>query len=858
MTTLNLRQDTFAPKSKRGISRVSLLARLTVAAALCCALAVSMSDVPSAQKRGVEQPVRVTGVACGGSTISISADGSLGRAQTWQDAEGFHVVLVNGQAAFAGASCGVKTRRVGNSLELVVPVRPGATVTVEPRGQRLDLVVSGGAGRALNVENFPNESKPENHPVEQPGEARAQREQRAQPEQRGAEQRAQQSEPKHRASSAAAASDAQQSPPQNAQPPAPQSNSKSTPTQQADPQSAVQNSSQPQQGSQASNGASAPQAPAPTAPQPAANPGNAAAAQLTSSQLKPDASKPRQADSDGGVLSSLFSLTGLLVLFGVVLLVAVFFVIRRGRKRGDEGFEEVSYEKSEKVTERAAFEPKQAAESSSQPFSQFMGDRRKSNIAVPFERRKSGHGAEDAASRQQLTEDFGRNGQPEAAHEAKVAAPATAAVQFGSYRIDQEIGRLVQGKPHSVEVLSSRASDDRRAVETSLMKALRAPETDEDGRRRARMALEDYGFVARSCAQLLLGAESFERASAARSLGEMRSAHALPFLTEALYDADSVVRLECVRSLGALGLPSAIGALLDIARRHPDIPASMLAPVLTSCSVESVELNFDPQLLARTLSDENGEWFTGDVSVLAQAEECEELPEFVEDEALRVALERLESGGVETRVRAAQQLAQFHVRRAVEALSAMAQEDPEPAARSAAVTSLGLVDHESVFAPVIVALADEAREVRAAAARALSRLSFDRADAYVRVIRSADERVMRNVARACVKAGLTSQAINRLASEDRRQAFEAYSLLSLCVKAGETQPVLDTVECHRDLEVRLACINLLAPGCDAETCEQLMRIAGNGGVPERVRGAILEMVGRVSSPQPVAVEVEVE
>jgi len=36
-------------------------------------------------------------------------------------------------------------------------------------------------------------------------------------------------------------------------------------------------------------------------------------------------------------------------------------------------------------------------------------------------------------------------------------------------------------------------------------------------------------------------------------------------------------------------------------------------------------------------------------------------------------------------------------------------------------------------------LSDETREVRAAAARSLSRLSFDRADAYVRVIESGDE-----------------------------------------------------------------------------------------------------------------------
>ena len=174
------------------------------------------------------------------------------------------------------------------------------------------------------------------------------------------------------------------------------------------------------------------------------------------------------------------------------------------------------------------------------------------------------------------------------------------------------------------------------------------------------------------------------------------------------------------------------------------------------------------------------------------------------------------------------------------------------------MTSLGLINHESVFAPVIAALADEAREVRAAAARALSRLSFDRADAYVRVLESADVETLAGVAKACVKAGLAVQAINRLASEDRRQAYEAFSLLSLCAKAGETRPILDTVECHRDIEVRLACIRLLGLPDQPALGEQLLLIAGNGGVPERVRRAIVETVERARQTRPAEVEVAAE
>jgi HEAT repeat protein len=171
--------------------------------------------------------------------------------------------------------------------------------------------------------------------------------------------------------------------------------------------------------------------------------------------------------------------------------------------------------------------------------------------------------------------------------------------------------------------------------------------------------------------------------------------------------------------------------------------------------------------------------------------------------------------------------------------------------RSAAVNSLGLINHESVFASVIIALADEAREVRAAAARALSRLGFERAEAYVRVAETADAHTLRDVARACVKAGLAAQAVGRLANEDRRQAYEAFSLLSLCVGSGEVGPVLDAIGSHRDDESSLTCVQLLGDSLTPEICEHLRRLAVESGMPGRVRRSILETVERAARTQTV-------
>jgi HEAT repeat protein len=803
--------------------------RLGLVGSLGASMALMLNDhAPRAQQRYTEPSVKVTSVTASGNVVSISADGSLGRAQTWQDPEGFHVVLVNGQAAAGAGVGGVKTRRVGNSLELVVPVRRGANVTVEPRGNRLDLVVSGGQSGALNVENFP---------VEQQESAKArtraaQTREREESAPREAEESYSQQPSQHRRGQSEASQSASQqqsySPQQFAAPaqsakPAPNAAGASSPSAVSAPAAQAQTSAAP------SNDVN-PATVVLSATQPATETSAAAAA-------------PAQLESSEGgfdLLSLLTSVPALLAMLGSALAGGVVLFKRRRRDGGDS---ETTAAESSSTKRRAAVAAKrEESEPAVKSFQQSKGDRRRMSIAVPFDRRVSGRGAEDEASRRLLDPNAKGQEGGERAHEARPHTPAPA-VQFGAYRIDQEVSALVEGKPHSVEVIASRATDDRRAVETSLLKALRSQETDEDGRRRARTALEDYGFVARSCASLLLGPESFERASSARSLGEMRSSQALPFLTEALYDQDAVVRNECVQSLGALGLPSAIGALLDVARRHPELPASVLGPALTACSVESLDLTWDSPFDSRTFaSGRDGESFTNDSVALVPAESYEELPEFLDDERLASALEGAESEYAETRVGAAQQLAQFQVRRAVETLAALARRDGESAVRSAAVTSLGLINHESVFVHVIAALADEAREVRAAAARAMSRLSFDRADAYIRVIEAGDQEALSAVAQSCVKAGLAAQAISRLASEDRRQAYEAFSLLTLCAKAGEVQPILDTVECHRDIEVRMTCIRLLGLSMQPALGEQLMRIGGNGGVPERVRRAIVETV----------------
>lgn len=419
---------------------------------------------------------------------------------------------------------------------------------------------------------------------------------------------------------------------------------------------------------------------------------------------------------------------------------------------------------------------------------------------------------------------------------------------FGAYRIDQEVGKLVLGKSHRMDVMASRIPDDRRAIEASLIKALSAPDTDTHGRVRARQALEEYGFVARQCALVLQGRDAWERSSAARVLGQIASPASLPSLIEALHDSDSVVRNQAVTSLGQLKQPAAIGALLDIARRHSDIPPSILSDSLSACSVDS--LGYLDSSTFDFGTPENGAH--GELQDLQQGPSFEKLPMGDEDDALLGLLSKLESTDSKDRTMVARDLSSHRSERSVAALCATALHDPDASVRSAAVTSLGSIDHESVFSTVLLALADETREVCAAAARTLSSLHFDRADAYARVTETTDTKMLVEVAQACIKTGIAGQAIDRLASEDRRQAFEAFSLCSLLAKAGEIQPLIEVIQTHPNERVRLAAVRVLNVAGRPDAAPSLRDLVAAEGMSEELRTSLLEVLYKLDR-EPAAV-----
>lgn len=195
-----------------------------------------------------------------------------------------------------------------------------------------------------------------------------------------------------------------------------------------------------------------------------------------------------------------------------------------------------------------------------------------------------------------------------------------------------------------------------------------------------------------------------------------------------------------------------------------------------------------------------------------------------DDEGLLAAIDEVQDDSdvdSEFRLIALRVLAGFRNRNSIEELSQIALYDLSSNLRSKAVMMLADFDHESVFEPIILACADPSREVRAAGARALAKVTFDRSDAWTRCAQSKDQFASRQVAKAAVEAGFAERSFDRLVLNDEKAVHEAFALVYLLVKTGETEKLFEAIRDHRDLKTRVALLHAIRVANVAEVIPQL-------------------------------------
>lgn len=206
---------------------------------------------------------------------------------------------------------------------------------------------------------------------------------------------------------------------------------------------------------------------------------------------------------------------------------------------------------------------------------------------------------------------------------------------------------------------------------------------------------------------------------------------------------------------------------------------------------------------------------SNDQALMSAIEQTQE--ELEEDEAIReIALRILNA---------------FKTRNSVEALAQIALYDLSSNLRSRAVTILSDFDHESVFESILLACADPTREVRAAAARGLFRLSFDRANAWLRIAETEEDGRMIQAARAAIEGDLVERSLVRLVHHDKKVTYEAFALVALLIKAGETKEVFIALENHLDVNVRRAILHVIKVTKNKKALEGLYAMLEKNSLP---------------------------
>ena len=223
------------------------------------------------------------------------------------------------------------------------------------------------------------------------------------------------------------------------------------------------------------------------------------------------------------------------------------------------------------------------------------------------------------------------------------------------------------------------------------------------------------------------------------------------------------------------------------------------------------------------------------------------------DEALISAIEQTQDEFEEdeqVRELAVRILARFKTRNSVESLSQVALYDLSSSLRSKAIGILTDFDHESVFETLLMGCADPTREIRAAAARGLFRLSFDRADAWTRIAETDDEFRMRHAARAAIAGDLVERSLVRLVHHDRKVAYEALTLVALLLKAGETREIFNALENHKDINVRKAILHIIKITKEHNALDGLYRLLEDDKLTGEMReevDSLVEEIGLVAA-----------
>jgi hypothetical protein len=97
-------------------------------------------------------------------------------------------------------------------------------------------------------------------------------------------------------------------------------------------------------------------------------------------------------------------------------------------------------------------------------------------------------------------------------------------------------------------------------------------------------------------------------------------------------------------------------------------------------------------------------------------------------------------------------------------------------------------------------------------------------------------------ARAAIESDLVERSIERLIHEDVKHSYEAFALVALLIKSGETLEIFSFLESHADNFVKLALIRVFSVVEDERATKKLFSYMERNTLPDEIGKAVNECI----------------
>jgi HEAT repeat protein len=161
--------------------------------------------------------------------------------------------------------------------------------------------------------------------------------------------------------------------------------------------------------------------------------------------------------------------------------------------------------------------------------------------------------------------------------------------------------------------------------------------------------------------------------------------------------------------------------------------------------------------------------------------------------------------------------------------------------RAAELLELAGLGHPDSFNLITESLDDPSHKMRNAAARALFQINSRSAiSLFNGRLREASLEERRRLGAMLVESGLARDAIAKLDGRDAPDDYDALSVIFLLAKAGEIGSLLEVIEHHPRIDLRLAIVRMLGSSGEPEIGSWFHRLSTQLSLPREVRSAVMQ------------------